>query len=82
MEVVKQWFYACGREYEWCGGWGSVFVSRESGLSVGDVRFICDRLYRVFMVTPRLFRSPVVSWSSVEKCSTELIDRIKKEIFG
>jgi len=39
-------------------------------------------LYRVFMVTPRLFRSPVVSWSPVEKCSVELLDRIKKEIFG
>lgn len=70
-----------GRTYEWFGGFGAIFWSRERGVSPGDVRVITGELFYAYMVSPQWPRAPRVSWTQ-PNVSAESIRKFKDRVFA
>jgi hypothetical protein len=75
-------FEAGGRQYQWLGGFGAIFSSRERGLQPGDVRMIGDELFYVFAVEATRWRTPKVSWTQPNsRLSAEHIRELRRRLF-
>ena len=70
-----------GRVYEWVGGFGAIFKSRERGRYAGDVRMIAGELFYVFDTYPKHFRKAEVLWTQ-QYLTAEHIRELQAKVFG
>ena len=80
-------FYSCnlkatigGREYEWFGGFGSILVSYERGIHIGDVRIIGDTIFFCYSIEWGFWKNRI-NWSIPGDLTANTLRKIKRAIF-
>lgn len=72
------------QRYEWHGCYSSVLCSIERGCKLGDVRYIKDQLFYVYIIDSGTFlwSIPEVSWIPIQEIGPEWLRDFKQKLFS